>query len=60
MIEFSTVSREFRSLVGRRRELRTLLGSVFAGLGIALQNALQGACRSRSARSAATSSPSMP
>ena len=42
MIEFLTVSREFRSLVGRRRELRTLLGSVFAGLGIALQNALQG------------------
>jgi len=42
MIEFSNVSREFRGLVGRRRELRTSLGSVFAGLGIALQNALQG------------------
>ena len=42
MIEFPTVSREFRSLVGRRRELQTLLGSVFAGLGIFLQNTLQG------------------
>ena len=42
MIEFATVSREFRSLIGRRRELQTLLGSVFAGLGIFLQNTLQG------------------
>ena len=42
MIEFSTASREFRSLIGRRRELQTLLGSVFAGLGIFLQNTLQG------------------
>ncbi len=42
MIEFATVSREFRSLVVRRRELQTLLGSVFAGLGVFLQNAVQG------------------
>lgn len=42
MIEFPTVSREFRSLIGRRRELQTLLGSVFAGLGIFLQNTLSG------------------
>jgi hypothetical protein len=42
MIDFTTVSREFQSLVERRRELLTLLGSVFAGLGIFLQNALQG------------------
>src|SRR5437763_5363844 len=42
MIVFATVSREFRSLIGRRRELQTLLGSVFAGLGIFLQNTLQG------------------
>jgi len=42
MIDFTTISREFRSLVLRRRELQTLLGSVFAGLGLFLQNALQG------------------
>ena len=42
MIEFRTVTREFRSLVSRRRELFTFLGSVFAALGIFLQNALQG------------------
>jgi hypothetical protein len=42
MIEFATVTREIRSLIGRRRDLQTLLGSVFAGLGIFLQNALQG------------------
>ena len=42
MIEFANASREFRSLIGRRRELQTLLGSVFAGLGIFLQNTLQG------------------
>ncbi len=42
MIDFTTVTREFRSLIGRRRELQTLLGSVFAGLGIFLQNTLQG------------------
>lgn len=42
MIEFQTVSREFRSLVTRRQELITLLGSVFAGMGIFLQNTLAG------------------
>lgn len=41
-IDFTTVSREFQSLVQRRRELMTLLGSIFAGLGIFLQNVLQG------------------
>jgi hypothetical protein len=42
MIEFPTVTREFRSLVHRRRHLVTFLGSVFAGTGILLQNVLQG------------------
>src|SRR5262249_47958229 len=42
VIDFTTVSFEFRSLVSRRRELLTLLGSAFAGLGIFLQNTLQG------------------
>jgi hypothetical protein len=42
MIEFTPVSREFASLVDRRRELLLLLGSVYAALGIFLQNALQG------------------
>lgn len=40
MLEFQTVSREFRSLVRRRQELYTFLGSTFAALGIFLQNAL--------------------
>ncbi len=42
MIDFTIVSREFRSLVARRRELMTLLGSVFAALAIILDNILQG------------------
>lgn len=42
MIDFTTVSREFRSLVSRREELSTFLGSVFAALGLVLQNVLQG------------------
>ena len=42
MIEFPNVSREFRSLVSRRQDLNTFLGSVFAALGIFLQNTLQG------------------
>src|SRR5512145_3375984 len=42
MIDYTSVSREFRSLVSRRRELQTFLGSVFAALGIFLQNLLQG------------------
>jgi hypothetical protein len=41
MIDFTTVSREFRSVVSRRRELLTFLGTVFAALGIFLQNVLQ-------------------
>ncbi len=42
MIDFTAVSREIRSLLSRRRELLTFLGSVFAALGIFLQNVLKG------------------
>src|SRR5437016_3803947 len=42
MIDYQTVTREFRSLVHRRRELMTFLGSVFAASGIFLHNALKG------------------
>ncbi len=42
MIEFTAVSREIRSVLSRRRELLTFLGSVFAALGIFLQNLLGG------------------
>ena len=42
MIEFQTVTKEFRSLVSRRRDLLIFLGSVFAVLGIFLQNTLAG------------------
>jgi hypothetical protein len=42
MIDFTTVSREFRSLVERRRELLTFLGSAFAALGLFLRNVLAG------------------
>lgn len=42
MIDFTAVSREVRSLLSRRRELLTFLGSVFAALGIFLQNVLKG------------------
>ena len=42
MIEFPTVSREIRSLIARRQELSTFLGSVFAASGVFLQNALSG------------------
>jgi hypothetical protein len=42
MIEFPTVSHEFHSLIDRRRELFTFLGSVFAGMGLFLQNVIQG------------------
>ena len=41
-VEFGTVAQEFRSLVDRRRELITFLGTVFAGMGLFLQNTLQG------------------
>src|SRR5262249_23202616 len=39
---FTTVTREFRSLVERRRELLTFLGSAFAALGLFLRNVLSG------------------
>ncbi len=42
MIDYTTVTREIRSLISRRRELLTFLGTVFAALGIFLQNVLQG------------------
>src|SRR5262249_38633425 len=42
MIDYTTVTREIRSLISRRRELLTFLGSVFAAMGIFLQNVLQG------------------
>ena len=42
MIDFTAVSREIRSVLARRRELMTFLGSVFAALGIFLQNLLGG------------------
>jgi hypothetical protein len=42
MIEFPTVTLEVRSLIARRLELTTFLGSVFAALGVFLQNALAG------------------
>ena len=41
-IRFAIVSREFRGLVDRRKELLTLVGSIFAGLGVLLSNALEG------------------
>ncbi len=43
MLDYTNVSREIRSLISRRRELLTFLGTVFAALGIFLQNVLQGA-----------------
>jgi hypothetical protein len=42
MTDFETVSREIHGIIDRRRELYTFLGSVYAALGIFLQNALQG------------------
>lgn len=42
MIEFPVVTKEIRSLISRRQELNTFLGSVFAAAGIFLQNALGG------------------
>jgi hypothetical protein len=42
MIDFTTVTREFRSLVDRRRELQTFLGSGFAAMSLVLVNVLQG------------------
>ncbi len=42
MIDFTAVSHEIRSVLAHRRELLTFLGSVFAALGIFLQNLLGG------------------
>jgi hypothetical protein len=42
MIDFTTVTREIRSLLSRRRELLTFLGSVFAAMSLFLQNVLKG------------------
>jgi hypothetical protein len=42
MLDYTTVTREIRSLISRRRELLTFLGSVFAAMGLFLQNVLQG------------------
>ncbi len=42
MIDFTTVSREFRSLVSRRRELLTFIASLFAAMGLFLQHVMQG------------------
>lgn len=42
MLDFTTVTREFRGLVDRRREIFTFLGSAFAAMGIFLANALEG------------------
>lgn len=42
MIDFITVTREFRSLVDRRRDLQTFLGSGFAAMSVFLLNVLEG------------------
>ena len=42
MIDFTTVTREFRSLVDRRREIFTFLGSAFAAMGLFLTHTLEG------------------
>jgi hypothetical protein len=42
VIDFTMVSREVRSIISRRRELLTFLGTVFAAMGIFLQNVMQG------------------
>jgi hypothetical protein len=42
MIDYTSVTREIRSIVSRRRELLTFLGSVFAAMGLLLENIIQG------------------
>ena len=42
MIDFTTVTREFRSLVDRRRDIQTFLGSGFAAMSVFLANVLEG------------------
>jgi hypothetical protein len=41
MLDFTNVTREIRSVIARRRELLTFLGSVFAAMGLFLQDVLQ-------------------
>src|SRR5690242_3991444 len=41
MLDYTNVSREIRSVIARRRELLTFLGSVFAAMGLFLENVLQ-------------------
>ena len=41
-LDFSQITGEIRSVVGRRRELMIFLGSLFAAMGISLQNVLEG------------------
>jgi hypothetical protein len=41
MLDYTNVTREIRSLIARRRELLTFLGTVFAVMGLFLQNVLQ-------------------
>jgi hypothetical protein len=41
MLDFTGVTREVRSVVARRRELLTFLGTVFAAMGLFLENVLQ-------------------
>ncbi|MGC3969779.1 MAG: hypothetical protein QM775_21345 [Pirellulales bacterium] len=42
VLDFSTVSREIRSIVARRRELLIFLGSLFAAMSLFLQKVLDG------------------
>lgn len=42
VLDFGTIGREIRSLVSRRRELMMFLGSLFAAMGIYLENVLEG------------------
>jgi hypothetical protein len=41
MLDYTNVTREIRSVIARRRELLTFLGSVFAAMGLFLQDVLQ-------------------
>jgi hypothetical protein len=42
VLDFDTISREFRSVVARRREQLLFLGSLFAAMSLFLQNVLDG------------------
>jgi hypothetical protein len=42
VLDFDTISREFRSVVARRREQMLFLGSLFAAMSLFLQNVLDG------------------